>query len=366
MISLSSARAALKWHTLLPPLALITMAAFWGTYPSGVLAAVIGVLLVGSVLSAVHHAEVVAARVGEPFGSIILALAVTVIEVGLILITMSGPKAQPTLARDTVFAAVMICLNGIVGLSLLVNAGRAGDARFRARGSGSMLAAVLTLASLTMVLPNFTASPGPTYTGPQLGFAAVASLAIYALFISTQTSTHRDYFLPIDSDGNQVIDDHEHAPRPTLQVAITSACLLVIALVGVVGLAKLETHAIEEAVSAVGLPAAFVGVVIAIMVLAPETLAAVRAAGRDRVQTSFNLAYGSSIASIGLTIPALAVASIWLPTPLYLGLDPLHLALLALTGFVSILTVVPGRAVRMQGGLHVIILAAFIFLAAMP
>ncbi|HOA88938.1 MAG TPA: ionic transporter y4hA [Propioniciclava tarda] len=355
-----------RWHTLLPPLALIALALTWGSSPAGVLAALIGVLLAGSVLAGVHHAEVIAARVGDPFGSIILAIAVTIIEVGLIVMTMSGPKAQPTLARDTVFAAVMITLNLIVGVSLLVNAGRSGEARFRSKGSGGMLAAVMTLATVTMVLPNFTANPGPTYTPAQLGFAAVASLALYVLFVLTQTKSHRDYFLPVDSNGQQVDAGDDHGHRPTDRETLVSVGMLVASLVAVVGLAKVETHAIEDGLAALGLPASFVGVVIALLVLAPETLAAGRAAARDRVQTSFNLAYGSAVASIGLTIPVLAVVSTVYPTPLHLGLEPIHLALLALTCLVSILTVVPGRASRLQAGVHLVIFAAYVFLAASP
>ncbi len=354
-----------RWHLVLPPAALIALALTWGGYPGGALALLIGALLVGAVLAAVHHAEVIAARIGEPLGSVVLALAVTVIEVGLILMTMTGPKAQPTLARDTVFAAVMITLNGIVGLSLLVNAGKRGWARFRGKGSGSMLAAVTTLATVTMVLPNFTTAPGPTFSPAQLGFAAVASLALYVLFVTTQTSSHRDYFLPVDSQGNQVHAE-EHAEPPTNRSALISVGMLVGSLVAVVGLAKVETHAIEDALSAVGLPASFVGVVIALLVLAPETMAAVRASQRDRVQTSMNLAYGSAMASIGLTIPALAAASMFTPIPLHLGLGPLHLALLAITAVVSVLTVLPGRAARLQAGVHLVLFAAYIFLAATP
>lgn len=357
---------AAHWHSVVPPVALVVLGVTWGTSPAGILALLIGLLLAGSVLAAVHHAEVVAARVGEPMGSVILALSVTIIEVGLILMQMTGPKAQPTLARDTVFSAVMISCNAIIGLSLLVNAGRAGEARFRAKGSGSMLAAVLTLATLTMVLPNYSGDPGPAYKPVQLGFAAVASLALYVLFVITQTSSHRDFFLPVDSSGNRVTPAHEHAEPPTNRQALISLGLLLAALIAVVGLAKVESHAIEDAVAAAGLPAAFVGVVIALLVLAPETMAAVNASRRDRVQTSFNLAYGSAVASIGLTIPALAVASIWLPTPLHLGLGPQHLALLAITAVVSILTVVPGRAQRLQAGIHLVIFASFVFLAAAP
>lgn len=337
----------------------------WGSAAQGVLAVALGLLLVGAVLAAVHHAEVVAARVGEPLGSVILALAVTVIEVGVIVMSMLGPKAQPTLVRDTVFAALMICTNGIVGLSLLINAGRRGQARFRTNASSSMLAAVTAVATLTMVLPNFTSHPGPVFTGPQLAFAAVASLATYLLFIVTQTNTHRDFFQPVDSDGN-LVDAADHHATPTNRETAISAVLLLMALVAVVGLAKIETPAIEGALASVGLPASFVGIIIAMVVLAPETLAAARSSQRDHVQTSLNLGYGSAMASIALTIPTMAVLTLVLPLELHLGLGPLHMALLALTVVVSILTVLPGRAGRLEASLHLVILGAYLFLAAMP
>ncbi|MGI5484439.1 calcium:proton antiporter [Streptomyces lavendofoliae] len=343
------------------------MAAGWGRDLPGPVVAVAGLCLIGSVLSAVHHAEVVAHRVGEPYGSLVLAVAVTVIEVGLIVMLMAdgGDKAS-TYARDTVFAAVMITTNGIVGLSLLVAALRRRVAVFNAEGSGGALATVITLAAMTLVLPSFTTGrPGPEFTGTQLAFAAVASLCLYGLFVAVQTVRHRDYFLPVARDGVGTGDD-EHAPPPTRRETWWSLGLLVLALVAVVGNAKLVSPAIEDGVESAGLPKAVVGVVIALMVLLPETLAAARAARRDRVQTSLNLAYGSAIASIGLTVPAIALASVWLSGPLVLGLGPLHLALLTLTAAVSALTVVPGRATLLQGGVHLVLFAAFVFLSFSP
>ena len=188
----------------------------------------------------------------------------------------------------------------------------------------------------------------------------MASIALYALFVLVQTVRHRDYFLPV-GDGPE-----EHAAPPSHRVALTSLALLVVALVAVVGLAKIETPAIEDAVGAIGAPPSAVGVVIALLVLLPETLAAVRNARRDRMQTSFNLALGSAVASIGLTIPAIAVASIWLEGPLVLGLGSTQIVLLAVTAVVGALTVLPGRATLQEGGVHLILFAAFLFLAANP
>jgi len=327
----------------------------------------VGIALAAAVLAAVHHAEVVAHRVGEPFGSLVLAVAVTVIEVGLIVALMiGGGPGSESLARDTVFAAVMITCNGIVGIALLIGAVRYHLTIFNAEGSGAALATVTTLATLSLVLPTFTTShPGPEFTAAQLTFAAIASLVLYGAFVITQTFRHRDFFLPMTSSG-EVVEAEDHADPPSTRRALASLGLLLIALVAVVGLAKVETPAVEAGVAALGFPPTFVGVVIALLVLAPETLAASRAARRDRIQTSLNLAFGSAMASIGLTIPAIAVASIWLEGPLVLGLDPTQMVLLAVTVMVAILTVVPGRATRLQGAVHLVLLAAFLFLAVNP
>jgi Ca2+:H+ antiporter len=354
-----------SWTGWVPVLAVLLLVAVWGRDLAPVVAVVVAVVLTGAVLSAVHHAEVVAHRVGEPFGSLLLAVAVTVIEVALIVTLMvSGGPETASLARDTVFAAAMITANGIVGLCLLVGAVRFRLAVFNAEGTGAALATVATLAALCMVVPAFTTSrPGLEFSPGQLTFAAIASLLLYAMFVVTQTVRHRDFFLPVAHEGE---DPDEHADPPTGRKAAVSLGLLVVALVGVVGLAKVQSPAIEAGVEAAGFPHSFVGVVIALLVLLPETLAAVRAALRNRIQISLNLALGSAMASIGLTIPTIAVAMIWLDGPLLLGLDSTQIVLLALTVVVSTLTVVPGRATRLQGAVHLILLAAFVFLAINP
>ena len=356
---------ALYWKTALPPVGLVVLVAAWGRDLPALATAVLAVILGAAVLAAVHHAEVVAHRVGEPLGSLVLAVAVTIIEVALIvtLIASGGPETA-SLARDTVFAAVMITVNGILGLSLLVTAKRQGLAVFNAEGTGAALATVATLATLCLVLPTLTTSePGPEFSPTQLTFAAIASLALYASFVVTQTVRHRDFFLPVQQgrEGDEV-----HADPPTGRAALVSLGLLTVALVAVVGLAKVLSPSIEAGVEAVGFPASFVGVVIALLVLLPETLAAVRAARRGLVQISLNLALGSAIASIGLTIPVIAVASIFIDGPLILGLEPTQIALLALTVVVGVLTIVPGRATRLQGSTHLVLFAAFLFLAISP
>ena len=353
----------------MPVLALLALAGTWGRDPGVVVVVVVAVVLAGAVLAAVHHAEVVAHRVGEPFGSLVLAVAVTVIEVALIVTLMvSGGPESASLARDTVFAALMITTTGIVGLSLMVGAQRFHTTLFNAEGSGAALATVTTLAALSLVLPTFTTSqPGPEFSPAQLIFAALASLALYVMFVLTQTVRHRDFFLPVSQEGQREQEDcDEHAAPPSSREALISLGLLLVSLVAVVGLAKVESPAIESAVAAVGFPPSFVGVVIALLVLLPETLAAVRAARRGRIQTSLNLAYGSAMASIGLTIPTIALASIWLDGPLVLGLGSTQIVVLILTVVVSVLTIVPGRATRLQGGVHLVLLAAFLFLAVSP
>lgn len=376
-----------SWTTVTPLLAAAALAIAWGRHPGSIVLGVLALLLVGAVLAAVHHAEVVAHRVGEPYGSLVLAVAVTIIEVGLIVTLMvSTDKDTAGLARDTVFAAVMITVNGIVGISLLVGALKHHLAVFNPEGTGAALATVIALAVLCLVVPSVTTSePGPEFTGAQLAFAAIASLALYGMFVFTQTIRHRDFFLPVTSGQHSPVvtsagggggdsfayapadlDEDGHADPPTDRATWASFGLLVISLVAVVGLAKIESPAIESGVAALGFPPAVVGVVIALLVLAPESIAAVRAAARNRVQVSLNLALGSAMASIGLTIPALAVASLWLDGPLELGLNQLQTVLLLLTAAVAILTVVPGRAKPLQGGVHLVLLAAFLFLTIAP
>jgi Ca2+:H+ antiporter len=357
----------LSWTVLVPALAAVLLIFTWGRDIGVVVQVLVALTLAGAVLAAVNHAEVVAHRVGEPLGSLVLAVAVTIIEVGLIVTLMvSGAKGSESLARDTVFAAVMITCNGIVGIALLIGAVRFQLTIFNAEGTGAALATMATLATLSLVLPNFTTShPGPEFTASQLTFAGIASLTLYVAFVVTQTRRHRDFFLPMTSAG-VVVEEEEHANPPSTERALASLGLLLLALVAVVGLAKVETPAIEAGVAALGFPPSFVGVVIALLVLMPESLAAAQAARRDRIQTSLNLAFGSAMASIGLTIPAIAIASIWLKGPLILGLDDTQIVLLAVTVVVGILTVVPGRATRLQAVVHLVLLAAFLFLAVNP
>jgi len=356
---------SIPWTLVVPAVALVALAATWGRKPGDVVLALVAALLAGAVLASVHHAEVVAHRVGEPLGSLVLAVAVTVIEVGLIVALMaSGGRETDTLARDTVFAAAMITTNGIVGLCLLVATLRRRIATFNAEGTATAFATVITLATLCLVLPTFTtSSPGATFSATQLSFAAVASVTLYVLFVLVQNVRHRDFFLPPDLPTG---DEGVHAPPPPDRAAVLSLVALLLSLVAVIGLAKVESPAIEDAVDAVGAPQSAVGVAIALLVLLPETLAAYRNARKDRLQTSFNLAYGSAVASIGLTIPAVALASIWLDGSLVLGLNSTQITLLVLTAGVGALTILPGRATLQEGGLHLVIFGAFVVFALNP
>ena len=326
------------------------------------LACVIALMTV--VVAAVHHAEVVAHRVGEPFGTLVLALAITVIEVALVVSMMlAGGAEKATLARDSVYSAVMIICTGVVGACVLAGALRHGEQSFRIEGAGPALAALVTLATMVLILPVFTTSaPGPRYSQPQLAFSALASLSLWAVFIFVQTIRHRDYFLPPKAAADETV----HAAPPTLRQAWASFALLFLSLVVVVGLAKALTPAIETGVDAVGAPRAVIGVAIAALVLLPEASAAVRAALANRLQTSMNLALGSALATIGLTIPAVALASVMLGLPLVLGLEDKDLVLLVLAFLVSTITLASGRTNLMQGAVHLVIFAAFLFLTLVP
>jgi Ca2+:H+ antiporter len=352
-----------SWAFPLAALALLGSKAAGAVDPgAGFTIALAALLLGGAVFAAVHHAEIVALKVGEPFGSVLLAVAVTVIEVALIVsIMLSAPDGGREVARDTVFAAVMIVLNGIVGLCLLAGGIRHHEQGFHAHGASAALGVLGTLAALVLILPNYTqTTPGPVYAPSQLVFVAVVSLALYALFLFVQTVRHRSYFL--DAGG----DDAQAGDAPAGRVVAASAVLLLVALSAVILLAKTLSPAVDRAIAAAGLPDACVGVVIAAVVLLPEGMAAIRAAYSNRLQTSLNLALGSALASIGLTIPAVTVVSLALGIPLALGLQAQHIVLLVLSLFASTLTLATGRTTVLQGGVHMVIFGAFLVISAVP
>jgi len=351
------------WSWTWPAVGLVVLAAHFVFGPSSALTPAEAFALIATVFAAVYHAEVVALRVGEPFGTLVLALAVTTIEVALIVSMMIAGGAETAgLARDTLFAAVMIVCNGIIGICLLAGGVRHREQGFQLRGANAALSVLIALTTLTLILPNVTTTtPGPTFSRSQLAFAAIVSLILYGAFVFVQTIRHREYFLPDGGDGEEA-----HAAPPPNKVALASAGLLLAALVIVVALAKALTPTVEHGIEAVGAPKSVVGIVIAALVLLPEGLASYRAATANRLQTSVNLALGSALASIGLTIPAVAGISLLLDKPLTLGLSPKEEVLLVLTLVVSILTLGTGRTTVLQGVVHIIIFGVFLFLAIAP
>lgn len=321
--------------------------------------------LFASVIAAVHHAEVIALKVGEPFGTIVLALAVTAIEVALIVTMMlAGGESASGLPRDTVFAAVMLILNGIIGLSLVAGSRRHSIQRYRIEGITAALATLTAIVVLTLVLPNFTTtSPGPTYTPSQLVFISVVTLVLFASFTAFQTGRHREYFLPVD-DGDPKTEDT--ATRPSARVAMASLALLLLSLVVVVLSAKKLAPSLEALLVAAGAPQAVAGIAIAALVLLPEGVAAIRAAINNRVQTSLNLALGSAIASIGLTIPVVSILAVVMGWPLALGLDTMSTVLLFLSLFVASISLRTGRTNIQIGIVHAVLLGTYLFLSFVP
>jgi Ca2+:H+ antiporter len=353
------------WTWIVPILGALVLALAFAapSMPGIVLLLVAG--LFASVVASVHHAEVIAHKVGEPFGTIVLALAVTAIEVALIVTMMlAGGESASGLPRDTVFAAVMLILNGIIGLSLIAGSRRHSIQRYRIDGVTAALATLTAIVVLTLVLPNFTTtSPGPTYTPSQLVFIAVVTLVLFASFTAFQAGRHREYFLPVD-DGNPETEDI--APPPSAGVALASLGLMLLGLVVVVLSAKKLAPAMEATLIAAGAPQAVAGIAIAAIVLLPEGVAAVRAAIANRVQTSLNLAIGSAIASIGLTIPTVSLVAVVMGWPLTLGLDGMSTVLLFLSLFVASISLRTGRTNIQIGIVHAVLLGTYLFLSFVP
>ncbi len=320
--------------------------------------------VVAGILAAVYHAEVVAHRVGEPYGTLVLALAVTAIEVALIVSLMiAGGESASGLARDAVFASVMIILNGMVGICLLTGGRRHGEQSFGLFGISAALATLAAISVLTLVLPNYTTTtPGPVYSNSQLAFIAVVSLVLYGTFVMIQTIKHRDYFLPLESAADEAV----HAKPPSNKTAIISAVCLIACLGSVVLLAKTLSPSLEAAVANMGAPKTMVGIIIAAVVLLPESIAAYQAARANRLQTSLNLALGSALASIGLTIPAVALVSLVNGWSLTLGIDSKSSVLLLLSLMVASLSLGTGRTTVMQGTVHLVIFAVYLFTAIVP
>ena len=350
------------WSIVAPVLGVLALTL--GKPDGFVLAAFLGALLAVAIMAAVYHAEVLAHYLGEPFGTLVLALAVTVIEVSLIVSIMLGEGgASQALARDTLMAAIMITINGIVGVCLLAGGSRHHEQSYTQSGVSAGLAMLATLSVLVLVLPNYTiAAPGAFYDAKQLAFVATVSLAVYATFVWAQTIRHRDHFLYRIEEA----DDHAHEAPVTRGKAVAAALTLLVALVAVVLLAKTLSPTIESGVASAGLPQALVGIIIAALVLAPEGFAAYRAAKANRVQNSLNLAIGSALAAIGLTIPAVASVALFMGLDLELGLSPKGIVLLALTLLVATMTLSRGRTTVVQGVIHLVLFATYLFTTIVP
>jgi Ca2+:H+ antiporter len=324
-------------------------------------AAILLAVLFGTVFAAVHHAEVIAERIGEPYGTLLLTLAVTIIEVALITTIMLGDKPAPALARDTVFAVVMIVCNGLVGLCIFIGGLRYREQDFQVSGSNLYLSVLFVLATITLIMPNYTlTTPGPIYSATQLGFVDVVTLVLYAVFLYTQTILHRDYFI------NQRADTSAETSHVSSGMLALSAGLLLISLLAVVLLAKKFSLVVDAVAAMIGAPPAFAGVLVALLILLPEGVSAIAAARNNDLQKSINLALGSSLATIGLTIPAVGVAAHALDKQLVLGLNDQGMVLLLLTFFLSMLTFGTGRTNILFGLVHMVVFAVFVFLVFVP
>jgi Ca2+:H+ antiporter len=341
----------------------VLLAAGLGLGGGGFMVPFIAIGLAGSVFAAVHHAESVAHRVGEPFGTLVLALAVTLIEVALIVSLMTaGGEEAAGLARDTVFAAVMIILNGIIGLCLLVGGLKHREQSFSLDGVGAALVALGTIVIMTLVFPNYTVTtPGPYYSPSQLMLIAIVTVVIYGAFVFTQTIGHRQFFLTDDAEKSEM-----HVAPPSNAATALSSVLLLMCLAAVVLLAKKLAPSLEAGVEKLGAPNALVGVIIAAIVLLPEGLAALRAARANRLQTSLNLALGSALASIGLTIPVVSFLSLYMNTHLQLGIDAKSTLLLMLSLFVTALVLRTGRTIILHGIVLLTIFVVYIFTTVVP
>ena len=352
----------IKWYNILPIIAgIFYLLGF--LKDAGTAVNLIGfVLLFGCVLAAVHHAEVVAHKIGEPYGTIVLAVCITILEVGLIISFMlSGGEGAVTYPRDTIFAAVMLILNGILGICILVGGVKYSEQFFARSSATTYLVSLIAILVLTLILPNFTSSVhGPYYSEVQLIFVSIACLVIYGVFLMVQTVRHRNYFVVEGAE-----DEHEASP-PSTQKTILSLVLLIICLAVVIFMAKGLSPIIEDFVESIGAPRALVGVIIASMVLLPEGLAAIRSARKNEIQTSINLGLGSALASVGLTIPAVSVVCIIYDIPFVLGLDIKSIILLGLSVFIVMLSLSRGKTNVLYGTVLLVNLAAYIFTVIFP
>jgi Ca2+:H+ antiporter len=314
--------------------------------------------ILGSIFSVVRHADHVAMRLGEPYGTLILTLAVTAIEVIAISTVMLHGENNPTLARDTIFAVVMIILNGMVGLSLLAGGWRHREQQYNFQGANAYLSVIIPLATLSLLLPDFTVTtPGPTLSLAQETFLAVMTVALYGTFLSIQTDRHRKFFVI-----GEVEEPAREASDSTARPTWAHASLLVAYMAPVVFLAKQMATPMDYLIETVHAPTALGGIIIATLVATPEAIAAVRAAQANRLQRSVNIVLGSVLATIGLTVPTMIVISHVTGKAIYLGLQNSGLVLLPLTLIVAVVTFASGRTNILQGLVHLLLFATYIVL----
>ncbi|RWE23678.1 MAG: ionic transporter [Mesorhizobium sp.] len=328
-------------------------------------------ILVGAVSTAImfvtifvvlDHAEAVARRVGEPYGTLVLTFAVTAIEVSIIVSMMLHGENNPTLARESVFSTVMITSTGVVGICLTLGGWRHRKQAIVRQGTSAYLAVLSALTVMTLILPTYTRTTDPgTFSAAQLGFVSVLSVSLYACFVFAQTVRHRDDF----------VEQHEpeHAARTAAHDAVAaSALLLFIGLIGIVMLAEQVAASVEDALVAYQVSQAdgIVGALIAGLVLMPESISAIRAALNNELQRGLNVAMGSACATIGLTIPAVAAASLLTGRGLTLGLPPLDIVLLVLALFICSISFSTERTTFLTGAVHLIVFMTYVFLIAIP
>jgi Ca2+:H+ antiporter len=320
------------------------------------------VAVLWSAISVVRHADCLAIKCGEPYGTLILTLSAITIEVMMISAAMLHGQNNPTLARDMMFAVIMIALNGLIGLSLLLGGLRHHEQDYNLRGANAYLNTIMALSVLGLVLPNFTISmSGPRFSTVQEIFLAVTAIGLYAIFLLIQTTRHSEYF--IDSKGETFAAEHHGGP---MRSTAYHSVMLILYLLVVVVLAEKFAIPLDNSIEHFGMPQAFGGAIVAAMVLAPEALSGINAARKNQLQRSVNILHGSVLASIGLTIPAVLTIGMISKRTVTLGIEGGNLPLLLLTLAVSVVTFTSGKTNVLQGCIHLVLFAVFLLLIFCP
>lgn len=323
------------------------------------LAFICGVILAAAI-AIVRHAEELAHRLGEPAGTLLLTLAITGLEVAMVAFVMSTGSAKPTLARDTMFAVVMLVLNGFLGLALLLGGLRHREQRFNLQSANAFLVMILPLTVLGLVLPNYTReTAGPTLSKFQMVFLSLMSVGIYGVFLFVQNCWHRGYFMmPVAEETAAAPEPTQHSAHSTFYHAAMLGCYGL----PLVLLAKQMAAPLDAIVINLGAPPALGGFIMALLVLTPESIAAIRAALANQLQRSVNILLGSVLASIGLTIPLVIAVSLATGRTLVLGIDAESTVMLVLTLLTSILTFSLPRTNVLLGCVHLLLFGAYLML----